>query len=114
MNHFNRQAFDDEVRRARGALANQDYACAYRHVERAHIIGQRHMWPHTQSHLLFLLIGYRRRDYREILGQLARIPLGMLGSALGRVPVGNSGGANVGMFQRMPIPDDLQEQLERQ
>ena len=113
MKHFNRQAFDDEVRRARDALAKQDYASAYRHVERAHIIGQRHLWPHTLSHLLFLLIGYRRRDYREILGQLVRIPLGMLGSALGRVPVGNSGGANVNMFKRMPIPADLQKQLER-
>lgn len=113
MKHFNRQAFDEEVRHARGALAKQDYARAYRHVERAHIIGQSCVWPHTHSHLLFLLIGYRRRDYREILGQLARIPLGMLGSALGRVPVGNSGGANVSMFQRMPIPADLQKQLER-
>jgi hypothetical protein len=29
------------------------------------------------------------------------------------VPVGNSGGANVSMFKRMPIPADLQAQLEQ-
>ena len=112
MKFLQRQAFDREIRHVRIALANQDYGCAYRHLERAHILGQCYVWPHAYTHLLFLFIGCRRRDYREILGQLARIPIGMLGSALNRAPVGNTGGANVSMFARMPIPEDLQEQLK--
>jgi len=112
MKSLHMQIFDEEIRLVREALAQQDDNRAYRHLERAHIIGQRYVWPHTCTHLLFLLIGYRRRDYREILGQLARIPLGMLGSALNKVPVGNTGGANVNMFKKMSIPEDLQEQLK--
>ncbi|HYD81047.1 MAG TPA: DUF3703 domain-containing protein [Paucimonas sp.] len=112
MQPLHRKAFDDEIGHVRDALAQRDHERAYRHLERAHILGQRYVRPHTHTHLLFLLIGWRRRDWREILGQLARIPLGMLGSALNRVPVGNTGGANVSMFQAMPIPDDLRERLE--
>jgi hypothetical protein len=104
-------AFDNEIHRVRAALAKRDYDTAYQHLERAHILGQRYVWPHAYTHLLFLLIGYRRRDAREILGQLARIPLGMLGSAMNKVPTGNTGGTNVSMFKKMPIPDDLQELL---
>jgi len=113
MESLHRQAFDSEIRCVREALARQDDEGAYRHLERAHILGQRYVWPHTATHLLFLQIGWRRRDYREVLGQLARIPLGMLGSALNRVPVGNTGGANVSMFKKMPIPEDLREQLDK-
>ncbi|MDP3653382.1 MAG: DUF3703 domain-containing protein [Rhodoferax sp.] len=109
MKSLQMQAFDKEIQRVRDALANRDDDCAYQHLERAHILGQRYVWPHTLTHFLFLLIGYRRRDYREILGQLARIPIGMLGSALNMAPTGNTGGANVSMFKKMPIPDDLQE-----
>lgn len=104
-------AFDNEIHRFCTALAKRDYNTAYQHLERAHILGQRYVWPHTYTHLLFLMIGYKRRDIREIFGQLARIPLGMLGSALNTVPVGNTGGANVSMFKKMPIPNDLRELL---
>lgn len=113
MKSLDLQAFDREIQRVREALARRDDESAYRYLERAHILGQRYVWPHTHTHLLFLLIGWRRRDFREMAGQLARIPLGMLGSAVNRVPVGNTGGANVSMFKRMPIPADLQEQLDQ-
>ncbi len=111
MKPLHKQAFDDEIQQVRIALASRDYDRAYRHIERAHILGQRFVWPHTYTHMLFLAIGWRRRDGREIIGQLARIPMGMLGSAFNRAPVGNTGGANVCMFKEMPVPDDLQEKM---
>ena len=63
------------------------------------------------AHLGMLRIGWRRRDLREILGQLIRIPGGAIGSAIGRVPRGNTGGANVSALRPLPIPPDLRELL---
>ena len=52
--------------------------------------------------------GLRTRNLREIAGQLPRIVFGFLGSLIGRVPTGNTGGANVPAEQPMPIPAELQ------
>lgn len=64
-----------------------------------------------QVYLLMLRHGLRTRNLREILGQLPRIVFGFLGSLVGRVPTGNTGGANVKAEQPMPIPADLQRLL---
>ena len=55
--------------------------------------------------------GLRYGETREIVGQLPRIVFGFLGSLIGRVPIGNTGGANVPAEQPMPIPADLQALL---
>jgi hypothetical protein len=54
---------------------------------------------------------WRRRNFREWAGQIPRLLLAAPGSWLGRAPLGNTGGANVGIFTPMPIPDDLQALL---
>jgi hypothetical protein len=41
-----------------------------------------------------------------------RIILGTLGSAVGVVPVGNSGGTDVSMFKRMAIAPELQRLID--
>ena len=46
------------------------------------------------------------------LGQTVRILLGILGSAVGVVPVGNTGGTDIGMFKRMPIKPELQNIID--
>jgi len=104
-------AFDAELQSARQALASGDLESAFAHFERAHVLGQWYVRTHTLAHLGLLRIGWRRRDLREIVGQLLRIPGGMLGSALGRVPRGNTGGANVSAFREMPTPPDLRSLL---
>ena len=104
-------AFDAEMRSAGRALASGDLAQAFSHYERAHVLGQWYVGSHVRTHLGMLRIGWRRRDLREILGQLLRIPGGAIGSAIGRVPRGNTGGANVSPVQPMPIPADLRELL---
>jgi hypothetical protein len=58
-----------------------------------------------------LAIGFARRDAREILGQLFRIPAALTKSRVW-VPVGNTGGANVSAFQPMPVPPDLAKLIE--
>jgi hypothetical protein len=59
-----------------------------------------------------LRIGWKTRSVREILGQLIRIPGGIVGSAIGLVPVGNTGGSNVPAMKRLSIPDDLKQYLD--
>ena len=55
---------------------------------------------------------WRRRDLGEVAGQIPRILLAAPGTWLGRAPVGNTGGAAVGIFQPMPIAEDLQRILD--
>jgi hypothetical protein len=104
-------AFDAEMQCARRALSNDSLAEAFAHLERAHVLGQWYVRPHLIAHWSMLRIGLRRLDLREILGQLMRIPGGIIGSAIGRVPRGNTGGSRVSAFRSMPIPPDLRELL---
>jgi Protein of unknown function (DUF3703) len=106
-----RPYYDAELAAATAASRQGARAAAWQHLERAHILGQR--WPvaHTQVHYRMLRHGLRYGETREILGQLPRIVFGFLGSLVGRVPIGNTGGANVPPEQPMPIPADLQALL---
>jgi len=112
MNTIQRSAFDAEIAEARNLIAASDLARAFAHLERAHVIGQRSVGPHVLSHCLMLLVEWRRGRLAAIPGQLARIVLGALGSAVGVVPAGNTGGTNIGMFRRMPIEADLQNIID--
>jgi hypothetical protein len=102
-----RRAIEVEFESAALAVAAGDLTLGFRHLERAHVLGQAFVVPHVKSHLGMLRIGLRRRDTREIVGQLLRVPGAVIGSLLGHLPVGNTGGANVPAFRPMPIPEDL-------
>ena len=54
-----------------------------------------------------------RRDPYGAFGQALRIVLGAIGSAVGRVPVGNTGGSDVSMFRHMSIPPDFSAVMQR-
>ncbi len=101
-----RAAFEGEMSLAVTLYKKADYTAAFTHLERAHILGQRHYIPHVRGHFWMLKEGFKRRDMREIVGQIIRI-IGSAGSLIGKVPVGNTGGANVSPIKPMPIPADL-------
>ena len=106
-----RDAIDAAFRAARERTAAGDAAGAFGALERAHVLGQRHTATHVHAHLAMLRQGIRRRDGREIAGQLMRLA----GAALltwAWVPEGNTGGANVSAFKRMEIPDELRRLIE--
>ena len=105
-------AFVAELGRSREAAREGDHARAWHHLERAHVLSQAHAWPHVRVHALMLAAGLRRGDSREVLGQLARLLVAAPGSWLGRAPLGNTGGADVGLLTPMPIPEDLRQLLE--
>ncbi|MBK9492933.1 MAG: DUF3703 domain-containing protein [Xanthomonadales bacterium] len=102
-----REAFELEWKMAEQARRFGDFDVAFRHLERAHIIGQRRTRLHMQSHLGMLRVAWQRRDLRELVGQITRTVAAALFSRLW-VPVGNTGGSNVSPFRSMPVPSDLQ------
>jgi hypothetical protein len=107
-----RSAFESELAAAEALRRSGDLDAAFHHLERAHILGQQYVGPHVRTHLAMLRIGILRRDLREIVGQIMRVPAAAIGSALGVAPNGNTGGANVGFFATMAIPPDLQALLD--
>jgi hypothetical protein len=104
-------AYDAELYAARYLIHGGDLDQAFKKLETAHVLGQRHVLRHVQTHWFMLKIGYRRNSAREMSGQLLRIMLGAIGSSIGIVPTGNTGGTNVGMFKRMPIAAELKKLL---
>lgn len=106
-----RAAFRQEVDLARAHDAAGAFDLAFHHLERAHILSQRYAFAHAGVHLRMARVGWKRRDAREVRGQLLRFPAALLFSRIW-VPLGNTGGANVSALQPMPLPDDLRAVLE--
>lgn len=93
------------------SFAAEDLQQAWRHLERAHIIGQAYPGEHTYAHWQMLKFGIRIKSSREVIGQIPRLLVGGVKSFVGRIPVGNTGGANVHPLKPMEIPDDLKKIL---
>jgi hypothetical protein len=102
-----------EIAIAADCLKKDDTTTAFRHLERAHILGQAITFEHTRVHGLMLKIGWKTKDWREIFGQLFRIAGASTKTPFGIYPTGNTGGANVSPFKPMPVPDDLQTILRQ-
>ena len=103
-----RGAWAQERKAGRQARKAGDAAGEWNHLERAHILSQPLVVAHVRTHLAMLAYAVRNRDRREITGQVVRLLVAGPGSATGRYPLGNTGGANVSATTPMPIPADLQ------
>lgn len=106
-----RGAWALEIKAARTARANGDERAEWLHLERAHILSQPLAGAHVRTHAAMFGVALRRRDRRELVGQLFRIVVAGPASFAGKYPVGNTGGANVSPFAPMSVPDDLQPLL---
>ena len=111
MNKIIKDAFWSEVDSGRSLYINSSFDKAFQKFERAHILGQSNVLLHTYSHICMLKIGFAKKDFKEILGQLLRIPSGFLGSMIGFYPEGNTGGSNISAFKKLKIPEDLEKIL---
>lgn len=89
-----------------------DARSAFAALEQAHVLGQLNVVPHLRVHWQMLRVGWSAGDRREVTGQLIRIALVPVGHLVGRLPVGNTGGANVSAFKPMAIPPDLERLIE--
>lgn len=96
-----------ELSAAASAELAGDPAAGFRHLERAHVLGQASTIEHVRVHARMLSWGLRQRNAREVVGQMQRIVGAAAVTGLGLIPQGNTGGSNVGPFKSMPIQDDL-------
>lgn len=103
-----RPYYEAELLASRQLELDRDHRASWRHLERAHILGQQWPRPHTAVHWKMLGFGIRLKNWREILGQLPRLLTGGVKSFIGHIPVGNTGGADVPPLRPMEIPEDLQ------
>ncbi len=104
--------FQKELNGYAKEFARQNLPVAWRHLERAHIIGQPWAMEHSLVHWKMLLFAFKIKNAKEIVGQLPRLLVGGIKSFVGKIPVGNTGGANVPPLLPMELPHDLKEIME--
>ena len=104
---------DAEFVAASRAEADGNFPQSFRHLERAHVLAQPSTIQHVRVHWRMLRWGWRRRESREVVGQLTRIVGAATKTAFGMVPTGNTGGANVSPVKPMPVPEDLAAIIQR-
>lgn len=102
---------DKELLESKKMFQNGKLQLSWRHLERAHILGQSYPIEHTLAHWQMLLFAFRIKNTKEILGQIPRLLVGGVKSFVGEIPVGNTGGANVPPLKPMEIPKDLKQIL---
>ena len=106
-----REALEREVEAAALARRAGDPARAFAHLERAHILSQRHAWLHCRVHAAMWRWAWWQTDVRELAGQVPRMVAALVFSRIW-VPTGNTGGARVSAFKPMQVPADLRALVE--
>lgn len=96
-----------EIQQAQRSWAAGQRDQAFRHLERAHVLGQSSTAQHVRSHWHMFIWGIRSKSLRETLGQIVRMVGAATKTAVGLVPSGNTGGSNVSPFKSLPVPQDL-------
>ncbi len=100
-------ALQTEITLARELIRRGEHTRAMHHLERAHVLGQRLVGAHVRVHWMMFTVEVARHRTRAAFGQLVRVVLGAIGSAIGVLPTGNTGGSDVDMFAAMPVDADL-------
>lgn len=99
--------YKNELIQADNAFQKMHYQQSWRHLERAHILGQPYPAAHTAVHWKMLRFGIKVKNFKEVIGQIPRLIFGGVKSFVGHIPLGNTGGANVPPLKPMQIPADL-------
>ena len=102
-----------ELEQARDLASAGERAAAFAHLENAHVLGQSSTWLHVKVHAKMLIWAIGSRRLGELFGQLVRIIGAAAKTAIGLVPTGNTGGANVRPWKSMPIRPELATLIER-
>lgn len=118
--HFNVQMpkqllpyFQKEIEAYFSAMQQGCLHTAWRHLEKAHVIGQAYPFQHTFVHWKMLQFGISIKSAKEVAGQIPRLLVGGVKSFVGKIPVGNTGGANIQPLKSLPIDQEIQEIFEK-
>ena len=101
--------YNKELESYKEHFDNRNLQKAWRHLERAHIIGQEYPYQHTYVHFKMLQFGFKIKSTREVIGQIPRLLVGGVKSFAGKIPIGNPGGANVPPLKSFPIEQEIQD-----
>lgn len=112
MNKNLRYYYELELEESGIAIKNKKIELAWKHLERAHILGQFFWKAHAYSHYKMLVLSFKSKNMREFFSQIPRLILAIPGSVLHIAPKGNVGTGRVGIFERMTVPEDLQKILQ--
>lgn len=104
---------ESELESAKLARVAGDTRREFGHLERAHVLGQESTYWHVKVHMLMLAWALRNHSVREVLGQVLRILGAGTKTVFGLVPKGNTGGANVSPFKKVPIEPELAAMIEK-
>ena len=102
-----RPFYNKELESYHVTLEKQQLQPAWRHLERAHILGQRYPLAHSFVHWKMLQFAFKIKSAKEVFGQIPRLVFGGVKSFVGKVPVGNPGGADVPPLKPFPIKDNI-------
>lgn len=105
--------YQKELQSYRKELKAGNLQRAWQHLERAHIIGQSFPYEHSYVHWKMLQFGFRIKSGKEIMGQIPRLLIGGVKSFVGKVPIGNTGGANIPPLKPLPIAPELEQLLSK-
>lgn len=100
-----------ELDAAASAEAQGHFHTAFQHLERAHVLGQSSTVEHVRVHWRMFRFALRNRLAGQAFGQAWRIVAASVFTAPGLVPEGNTGGADVSGWRRMPVPKDLEQTI---
>lgn len=101
--------YETELNNYQKECSNGNLNNAWQHLERAHILGQKYPYAHSYVHWKMLLFGIKIKSGKEIVGQIPRLLFGGIKSFVGKIPIGNPGGANVPPLKPFPIEKELQD-----
>lgn len=105
--------FDEALQNYETEFLKGNLQTAWHYLERAHIIGQRYPYSHSWVHWKMLQFGFKIKSIKEIMGQIPRLIFGGIKSFVGKVPIGNPGGANVPALKSFPIDEEIQVIFEK-
>lgn len=103
----------NKLNQAHKSFANKDDEQGFKALEDAHVIGQHSTYYHTLVHYKMLMHGLKSGDLKVVLGQGFRLIGAITKTAVGLLPEGNTGGANVSPFKPMPISPENTAILEK-
>lgn len=101
-----KQEFYNQIILYKKALKNNSFKVSFYHLENAHILGQKHLYRHTLSHVYMLIYGIKTKNLKEILGQITRILASLFFTNIW-VPKGNTGGSNISPIKPIPVRREL-------
>jgi len=110
-NHFQKNIANyvvAEISDAKKARSTGNINIEFKHLENAHVLGQESTYWHVKVHILMLLWALRNYQFKEIFGQIFRVIGAVTKTAIGLVPQGNTGGANISPFKVLPIKPEHQ------